>query len=281
MLPTNPYANLAQFFIELKDGLPSVPAIRAWKDRAKYFLDLKKSSGHEYLNIEFGWKPFIKDILDFTNACFDAQKVLEQYIRDAGKVVRRRRSMPPEIINTTLDMGNSYGTPAPLGALLKKPGKLTRHVQTVTERWVSAAFTYYIPPKFERKKRIDRLVQKLFGSDLTPEVLWQVAPWSWAIDWVLNIGDVIHNYNAFQNDGLVMKYGYICEKITRVTTYTLLGASYEGSTVSATQFIVATTKSRRRATPYGFGLNTASFTARQWAVIAALGLSRAPRSLTF
>jgi hypothetical protein len=36
-------------------------------------------------------------------------------------------------------------------------------------------------------------------------------------------------------------------------------------------------KERWKATPYGFGLNMAGFTDQQWAILAALGMTKSPR----
>lgn len=38
-------------------------------------------------------------------------------------------------------------------------------------------------------------------------------------------------------------------------------------------------KVRRAASPYGFGLNAEAFSPKQWAILAALGLTRAPGRL--
>jgi hypothetical protein len=38
-------------------------------------------------------------------------------------------------------------------------------------------------------------------------------------------------------------------------------------------------KERVRATPYGFGLDLGSLNPRQWAILASLGLTRAPQRL--
>lgn len=123
----------------------------------------------------------------------------------------------------------------------------------------------------------------MFGLRLDPELLWNLAPWSWALDWVGNYGDVIGNISAFTQDGLVMNYGYMMEHITVDTSYVLVGLALKGnaSDVNPIQVISQEVKSRRRATPYGFGKNPDSFSNRQWSIIAALGISKVPRSLNF
>lgn len=129
-------------------------------------------------------------------------------------------------------------------------------------------------------RRQEALANKLFGLRLTPELWWQLSPWSWAADWVGNTGSVLHNLSAFSNDGLVMRYGYVMETVKVVTTYTLVDCVLRtGQKVDSSQTYVQERKQRRRATPFGFGLNPASFSDKQWSIIAALGISRMPRSL--
>jgi len=146
------------------------------------------------------------------------------------------------------------------------------------DRWFSGAFTYYFPHEIAGSKRMADaaiLAQRL-GIEPTPELLWNIAPWSWAADWFANSGDVISNWSAFHTDGLVMLYGYMMEHHVSKITRTLVGArdasgaSYEPSPVSK----IIEIKRRRAATPYGFGLNFSGFSAFQSSIIAALGLSR-------
>jgi hypothetical protein len=284
-IPTNPLSGMGQFLGELRD-LPKVPAIQLWKQRARYFKSLARNGSSEYLNVQFGWVPFIKDIRSFALTVKDKEKHIAQYDRDSGRHVRRRRGCPSEKTSTTTNLGTNYGSPPLHLDLFSVPGTLLRTTATVRRRWFVGAFTYYLTPsglgKWSEAKRAEQLANHLYGLRITPDLLWKLAPWSWAADWVGNIGNVIHNWSAFQNDGLVMHYGYVMEETTRITDYALVGALVKGvPPCTPTQTFITTTKYRRRATPYGFGLNAQAFTAKQWSIIAALGISRAPRSLNF
>ncbi len=155
-----------------------------------------------------------------------------------------------------------------------------RITEKVTRRhWFSGSFTYHadVDPDVLRtwKGHIQRL-QKLYGVKITPDVIWNLAPWSWAVDWFTNTGDVITNISRFSDDSLVMPYGYMMETSIREVTYDMLDVTPTGYHIPhLTQTFTTTVKVRRQATPYGFGINLADLTARQLAIIAALGLSRA------
>jgi hypothetical protein len=123
--------------------------------------------------------------------------------------------------------------------------------------------------------------RKLYGVELTPATVWNLAPWSWAVDWEGNVGDVLHNVSRFAQDGLVMRYGYIMQSKIATTTYSL---AYEGRFKSAPQqdlqlTIISQSKVRRRATPFGFGFDMTALSGRQSAILGALGISRGPRHL--
>jgi hypothetical protein len=94
---------------------------------------------------------------------------------------------------------------------------------------------------------------------------------------VFNIGSNIANYSAFQQDGLVMRYGYVMRHVRATRILTSQGTVFKSgpSTPVVTTYQVVR-KDRVQATPYGFGLNPSGFTAKQWAILGALGLSRAP-----
>lgn len=294
-IPTNATAGLGQFLGELKN-LPQRFTLHKWKPEARVWLNKYLQAGrnfnsarkfsaraaNDWLNLQFGWLPFVSDILDTVEAIGKMDKTLQQFARDSGKNVRRSFSMPSDIQTETVKVGGAaYGHPVPPTWLVQTPGVLYRTTTTTTSRWFKGCYTYYLPET--GLASVEAKVNKVFGTRINPKLLWQLAPWSWAIDWVTNAGDVVHNWSAFSADGLVLRYGYVMETITKTDTYSLLGLALKNNTsnLDATQMFIRTTKQRVRATPYGFGLDPGTFSNRQWSIIAALGISKAPRSLNF
>lgn len=284
-IPTNPLSGIGQFAAELRQ-LPTTSKLADWKQTAK---DLRafnaggilKRGSDDYLNFQFGWVPFAKDVKDFFEVARDADKHIAQFERDSGRGVRRKAGLKPEVTTVVTDMGLGYGAPSLDSYLIVAPGRLRKTVTTTTHRWFSGSFTYYLP-KQAGYKSFDAYAHKLYGLRLDIDLLWKIAPWTWAADWVANFGDVVRNVAAFSHDGLVMRYGYVMESSVIKTEYSLTGLELYGlGPVNLTQSFTTTVKKRRKATPYGFGLDPGTFTAKQWSIIAALGISKAPRSLTF
>jgi hypothetical protein len=281
VIPTNPLSGLTVALGELKrDGIPSLIGINTWENRTK----LARGAGSEYLNYQFGWLPLVSDIRKFNRAVTDRDKILRQYERNSGKRVRRRLEETQTVEITT--SVNTLESPTPIlpSYLYKNAlGTLTTTTITKRRRWLAACFTYYLAPQSGSfSKRNEQLANKLYGTRVTPSTVWELAPWSWATDWVFNTGDVLHNVSAFANDGLVMPYAYIMEEASVEKHIKLEGVSYKsvyapgGFTPPTTmgQVFTTTSKKRIRATPFGFGLNPLLFTGRQLSILAALGLSR-------
>jgi len=116
--------------------------------------------------------------------------------------------------------------------------------------------------------------KKLLGLSLTPETLWNIAPWSWAVDWFSNTGDVISNLSDWASDGLVMHYGYMMEKTIVKDTYNITPSGIQAFPSVPNLTLVTETKQRIRANPFGFGLSFDGLSTIQKAILAALGISR-------
>jgi hypothetical protein len=285
-VPTHPSASLATMIGELiRDPFPDVNVLfNPMRDKANVFRNL----GDKYLNVEFGWKPFISDLNKILWALLDSSRILHQYQRDSGRVIRRDAGFPWTVTNDfTEDVNQDTSAvfmPSNVQAQLKVPfyiptTSLTRHREV--HYWFSGAFMYLLESPegvLGKLERYEQLANKLLGSRITPEVLWELTPWSWLLDWFGNISQFMGNVSTFSEDGLVMRYGYLMRETHAVDTYTTNGGYFSGGDPGPiTLQLSVVQKERVKATPYGFGLNPdTDFSVRQWAILAALGMTRAP-----
>lgn len=286
-IPTNPLSGFATFMGELRQGLPQLVGLPTLRSRTLN----AKNAGSEYLNVEFGWKPLVNDLKKFNWVGKNAFALTKQYEANSGKRLKRRVDFPLEesVSVTTRSGAGSYafpGMPTNLASAFYG-GTVVRYntVTTVTRRWFVGCYTYYLPPykpggnNFARNEQISNY---LFGTRITPDVLWNLTPWSWAADWIGNIGDIATNVSAFAADGLVMPYGYIMEEKSVTSNFTLRQTFQNNGNLRKffkaeedfSQTFTTISKCRRVATPYGFGLSLGSFSNRQWSILTALGLSR-------
>lgn len=282
--PAQPLAGLANALIELRrEGLPKLVGAATWKARTAQAR--RRVAGGEYLNIEFGWKPLVNDIASVAVVASSSDILMNQYRRDAGKQIRRGYEFPIyrfeettvvlEGVSPTL-MGPSTGTLYKTG--LSNQGRIVRNRKIERRCWFEGAFIYHLPfgtePTDEDDDRALSL-SKLLGFDLTPDTIWNAAPWSWAIDYFVNLGDVISNLQSWTVDGMVLRYGYVMEHTVCTDTYSFAGETgFQSKITLPVVSFVAETKIRRKATPFGFGLSYGSLSNRQMAILSALGIAR-------
>jgi len=280
MRPTAPLSGLGVTLGELREGLPSLIGsglLKALMSDAKRQRRFLKAGSDEYLNWEFGWKPLVSDLRDASKAVLQSKKIIDQLYRDSGKDVRRRFGYPVSK-DTSTASATSYGYPGGITYLYDAPGKLYTTVENHRRVWISGMCRYYVPPMDDLHGRIARQAQeanRLLGMRPDPELLWQLAPWTWLVDWVSDVGSLVGNFTSFAFDGLVWKYAYLMEHKIERTRYDLVGLRlYNGSSPRIAATRIRESKNRVSASPFGFGLSLDSFSLRQWSILAALGISR-------
>lgn len=296
-IPTKPQAQtLITLGEAIKDGIPRLPGIMTLRDKT----DVARKAGSEYLNVVFGWMPLVADLRRILRSVILSNELIAQFERDSGRNVRRRRTIEP--VTTLEDFGvlgnktlhnNPFNENVAANSIFRQKGSNPAHSYdsgplqkmrtTTVEYSFSAAYTYYLETGGDILADIKAYSQKanyLLGTKLTPSVLWELAPWSWLVDWYANIGTLLSNNAAFSSDSLVMRYGYVMRHVTVTDTYLLTGIEFWSSNPGPIGVVVSRKRKERvRGTPYGFGLNPNQFTGRQWAILAALGLTRSPGSL--
>lgn len=292
--PVNPNAQLATLLGETRrDGLPSLPGIRTWRDRTLR----AKNAGDEYLNVVFGWEPLVRDVHDVGNAARHHRNILVHYEDNEGSNNHRTFAFPSDEETKSIDKTvasakfKGWNTGFVYSGSNPKISSPTRTITRVTSRrrWFEGVFTYATPSSTDswgKGIRYGREADHLFGVALTPTVLWELAPWSWAVDWFSNAGNVINNVTNFALAGQVMRYGYMMEetieKVTASIPYSALKAkasdgsqsSREAGRGGCSSSIVITTKRRVAADPFGFSVGWEGLSLTQLAIAASLGISR-------
>jgi hypothetical protein len=282
--PTNPLVQLNTTLAEtFKEGLPKLLGVPTWRDRAKRFHGLGTG---EFLNAEFAWKPLISEIGETAKLVHDFAKLCEQYKRDEGRLVRRQFHFDVERSEETAKgTSNAYPRIGPGSANTSAGGSASTGnvgIQFITERktWFSGAFRYHIPDSIigniiGAATGASEFTQNLLGDSLTPELLWELTPWSWAIDYFSNAQQVITNLQNIELYGLFMAYGYLMDETIKKTIYTWQTATFGSPNITAPEYTHTTVSKRRvKANPYGFGVSFSDLSPEQLAILAAAGISR-------
>jgi hypothetical protein len=288
-IPTKAPVELATTAAELlSGGLPKILGAGLLKSVIKDHRNVGrhvKSGADEYLNLEFGIKPLIGDLIGTAKSIVSAAERIQQLERDSGRLVRRKFRFP---LREDVTITNSSGVYPPGWSytyLWNTGGvagnRLERHITVRQDRWFSGAFTYHLDLGARHRDQLYAAADNarlLLGVKLDAEVLWNLTPWSWLADWFGNVGDIATNVSHFSRDGLVMPYGYMMAKTEVIDWQRMSNLNwYKSMPRSVTDSMSYVRKQRSRATPFGFGLTDMVLDQRQVSILGALGLSKAPR----
>ncbi len=287
---TKPTKAKADLLVDLgetfKDGLPHLLGAATLKERTAIHRGLSS----EHLNVQFGWLPLVADVKASMELVKNLDAAIHQYKRDAGRLVRRRFDFPVERTTGDPVLVSSSIRPSIPGAQNSADFNyaifssyptagfpLWRQTNTYKRKWFTGAYTYYLPDWYNGTQMDNyRLAAtKFLGLEVTPETIWNLAPWSWLTDWFANTGDIIGNASDYLEDGLLLRYGYMMEHSIVENVYTMPDVPLKryGRTTFTLRH-VREVKKRVKATPFGFGLTYAGLSNKQKSILAAIGITR-------
>lgn len=291
-------SGLANFLYEFKD-VPQQLHISA-----KAFHDIWRGLGgdvksidlrpnrlaDDFLNIEFGWMPFVSDIVKLCDAVIFSKQYLDE-ISHGNSVWLKRRATLSDVNNVSrLTRQYSYGS-EPVGTNIDGickdmtldghtcKGYMDLYAVDKTVVWSEGAFKYY-RPEFDETlpyygsvtSEVNRHITML-GLRISPSHIYKAIPWTWAIDWFTNVGDLIQRHQDEELDGMVSKYLYLMHHRVRTLRSFHLYNFWSGAKAVEFERFVETKQRRNADSPYGFVLGK-DLSPTQWAIIGALGLTR-------
>lgn len=314
--PKLPEADLGQFLVELRD-LPRMLLTSAQGFRQKYLIAEARftTSKHDvlapymrprevadhFLNHEFGWKPFLKDLMKLFDVWNNSVEKIARIVRDNGVWVRKRRVLE-ESDETSVETvsGSDSGTipssemrgptgsvmcfaaPSPVGSVRGYCAFSNRVKRKV---WAVGSFKYYRPEfdmglfnesSYEQLASVKRLMT-IYGARISPSLLYKVTPWTWLIDWFTNLGDHLERLEDFTVDGITARYLYVMRQEEKFYTKTCVLNFYSGPVAVHFQRRLAFKQREVADSPYGFNSPWNSLSPRQLAILGAIGTTRSNR----
>lgn len=271
MKPTEPSFSGLNALYELKD----VP--RMLQQR---FTPNLRNAANLHLAIQFGWLPLLRDVRNFVQTQRAAQKRLAQLLRDNGRPVRRSITLLDEMTDPVVTNGTAYGTFVPILVTQYYRREPTfRNFRYSRERWwASARFRYWLPGGPRDVEWTNAMLRKIYGLDVTPQVVYNAIPWSWLVDWFSNLGHIISNLDGGVADRLAADYFYIMrsrEEYNRKDGFGFFQRKDgEKVNISGTAYNRAYSKWRMKGDPFGFNTSQISLSSMQLSILGALGISR-------
>lgn len=295
-VPTTQQAVLSQFLLELRERLPHLYGTTLLRSGVG-----AREIGDEYLNSKFGIDPLVSDVKKIGHSILNFNKLIKDFQKKSGTNVHRRLTL---YNISSIPYPSIRGIPSGSSIYMSRPNNSELLPQlcgysglcdvdyTQTLRCdFSGAYTYYLDQGHSYLGKIEywaELADYLLGLKINSSTIWELTPWSWLADWFSNTGTFLSNVDALNQDALVMRYGYVMHTCTTITSITSFGIqpkdpSYWGPGYylpsAFTCQVTVSEKRRTRATPYGFGVDLGSLSPQRWAILGALGLTKAPQTL--
>lgn len=236
----------------------------------------------QYLGYQFGWKQMVSDIQGLLDFQARADNYYNSLLRTSGSWVNRGGVMEEEEDVSYTITGTDYIAVCPLGIpQLPYQSEMTYSRGSTSRIWFKGRFKYYVP-QVKRPEDMVNVRRRMLGLSITPDLVWNLVPWTWLIDWCSSIGASLSNLTSGVVDDLVSEYAFIMKQTyhyERTTAPRVPFLRWNGSfneiiygSLSGENF--TSVKTRDAASPFGFGIDASNFTGRQIAILAALGLSR-------
>jgi len=136
------------------------------------------------LNYKFGWKPTIGDLSDLMNTLLEFRQALSVFKHSGREIISARRTL---LKDTTVKTGN---------VLLD--GNSHRAWRGQIDRKVHGYLVYAPLPiavMGEWDETLRALIDML-GVELNPRILWDKIPFSFVVDWFVNVGQWLESFKT-------------------------------------------------------------------------------------
>jgi hypothetical protein len=242
-----------------------------------------KSVADNFLNFQFGWKPFIGDLRNFDYVIQNYHQLSASRKERNNKWIRKRVPLKTGIpVKTLIDQGNGYKLDPFLSIPDYFSGQPTWQIWEEVTSHVTAvgSFKYYLSefdanlPEFNSGWNQVMRVLDVTGFRINPSNLYKATPWTWAIDWVTNVGDHVDHLNDIWLDNVACKYCYVMQRQVKTRKFMVNMPFWSGALSMSFSQVIETTQRDEASSPYGFSLSWDNLTPTQMAIAGALGISR-------
>jgi hypothetical protein len=157
----------------------------------------------DYLNWNFGWKPFVGDLFAMYKALEGLGKRLDYLERHQGKLLRRRRGINLEVPELPSGVIESDWH----SKLFYKFGPFSGGADLFIARrdntWdfkpryhATIDYTYTFPQgAFGETRRKIRGFLEALGIKINPQIIWNAIPFSFVVDWIIDVGGWLRQFS--------------------------------------------------------------------------------------
>lgn len=253
---------------------------------------LPKAAADHFLNHNFGWVPFINDLIKFFDTYQRTNDYVDFLVRKNGSWQGRRVTIDKVITYGKLGT-RVYGPRVqPFGfrqeSVLKTAtvdGISCKGFCDITQSfeldvWAKGSYKVYIPEFDDKLAQFDshltsigRLL-RIYGAHINPSLVWRITPWTWLVDWFVSVGRNIDIINDQFFDKIPCRYLYLMGRSSRRIISTHLLSTWEGWQSLSWERSLSTKQRVEADSPFGFDLRWDQLTPKQWAILGAIGITR-------
>lgn len=246
-----------------------------------------KKVSDQFLNVQFGWKPFVKDVIDVCDVVVNFHDYVARLERNNDKWQRRRFAeevlQSEDSISQATNMDSNMCAPfLDASIMVPKSGLYRVARQTMTRVWYEGSFKYY-RPEFDKGVtsgipglKTARQALSLLGADITPTHLYQIMPWSWLADWFVNVKHNVQLFDDLSTGQVASRWFYVMRESYYRWEYQNRFSSYGGGVVDLKWYRSVHTKRRVGSeSHFQFSLQPGTLSGMQLTILAALGISLA------
>lgn len=205
MLRDSKLLNLEQ--VDMASFLAELREVRNLTDMVKFQRDVGDVSG-KFLGFEFGVLPLVGDIKNIYNNISKQSDVISKWndMASKGKTRAYHKLLREETKTGSNERFNGYD-----GTWVSKGYKYVYEWETT----VIEKSHIYVRPKGHVKPTNLRLNASIWGFNRPLATVWNLIPLSFAVDWVVNIGDII---DQFEYSEPTLDFDIISAGVSRKTT---------------------------------------------------------------
>jgi hypothetical protein len=265
MNPSKPKVNVPLFLFELRE-FPKM--LRDLGNVLRGKIRPQDVPGG-YLAYKFGWAPLVKDLLElmkFTKAT-EARMAYLRKLESGNRIQRELFSGPTQ---------DSVSLTETTGVALLKGGFAYRYRTRTREDldvWFTAnAQLKFALPETSGLRSLSRRI--VTGLAFRPYTVWDYLPWSWLIDYGINVGDYIEAQDGLTQMGVTR----LCIMARTTITTTICDVKLDPA-LNASDSVMKTVKKQRSVSqnPTPQMTHTPFLDKGQMAILAALVTARALR----
>jgi hypothetical protein len=177
--------NIVAFIGELKDVRNLIGLFKI-----KHLDDREISD--KYLGVSFGALPFASDI----STIVELIRKLPNAINKWQKLAASGRTLNKHIVIDKVSQKGTYTDSYRYGLTTKGPITWSyENSYDYSEEFIARGHVYFRAQELNQDL-IDDLWRSVFGTNRLLGAAWQLLPWSFVVDWFLNIGDLIDRFEA-------------------------------------------------------------------------------------